>query len=60
MFKKGLRYVVGTIIFISFSPIWILIDWILEDDATLISSTKAAIDNWKSLVEPIQLQKNEY
>lgn len=50
--KKALRYTVGTLIFVPFSPIWIFVDWMLEDDHTLWDSIKYAYENWKSMVEP--------
>jgi len=52
--KKGLRYIIGTLIFLPFAPLWMMIDWMLEDKATLRSSFKAAVDNWKSMVDPMQ------
>ena len=55
--KKWLRYSIGTLIFLPFSPLWMMIDWMLEDKATLRSSFKAAEDNWKSMVTPPQLEE---
>ena len=52
--KKGLRYVIGTLIFLPFAPLWLLFEWLLDDKATLRSSFKAAVDNWKSMVDPMQ------
>jgi len=52
MFKKGLRYGIGTLIFIPMSLFFIIIGWIIEDKMTMIGSVKQTWEDYKSFVNP--------
>jgi len=59
MFKKGLRYVVGTLIFAPMSLFFIMIGWILEDKMTMIGSVKQTWEDYKNFVNPVYNRTKE-